>query len=187
MDSQIQKALTTVGLNRETTFNFQRSDAGALGIAQMMPGSHALMTRAYPGLLPANPNQKGYFSPDFEKAGSDEQQSLRFMYVHLIDQASQLAANPAIRQDWRTIMHSSKTKLGMYGLLAAGYNGSMARVRDEAFGKGFKNLSLKQIETKLDQGKLLDQVDSNMETYTYVMKFAYVWNYLKKEYPKDFD
>ncbi len=76
----------------------------------------------------------------------------------------------------------------MYGLLAAGYNGSMRRVREEAFG-GTKtsHTTYTDIQKLLEQSSLLENVSDNKETYTYVMKFAFVWNYLKENYPDQFD
>ncbi len=90
MTEQIQKALTTVALNRETTFNYQRSDAGAKGIAQIMPASHRLMRNEYPEALSSVVGNPNFYHSEFEHAAGNEQQSLRFMMMHLVDQGKQL-------------------------------------------------------------------------------------------------
>ncbi len=151
-----------------------------------MPQSHKSIQKKYSDILPNDPKSPLFFSENFDQAGSNEQQSLRFMLVHLIDQSSQLQ-KATFRENWSKIIHDPTSRVAMYGLMAAGYNGSMKRVRDEAFGDIKKPLSFSQVQELLHQPEMLDRVAKNKETYTYVMKFAYVWNYMKEHYPKEFD
>ncbi|MDD2745864.1 MAG: hypothetical protein PHU93_04975, partial [Candidatus Gracilibacteria bacterium] len=45
---------------------------------------------------------------------------------------------------------------------------------------------LRQLEHRLDATHMIEQLEGNIETSTYVMKFDYVWSYLQKHFPNEF-
>jgi hypothetical protein len=89
-----------------------------------------MLNRYGTSLLP-----KQDFTPDHRVGPADAIQSLRFMQVHLIDQIENQLPGATVKSQWSRIMANESTRLGIYGLLAAGYNGSMSRVVGEALGK----------------------------------------------------
>jgi hypothetical protein len=140
-----------------------------------------MLKRYGSSLLPVND-----YIPDHTIAPSDPVQSLRFMQVHLIDQISTQLPGASVKAQWSKIMANESTRLGMYGLLAAGYNGSMSRVVGEALGEKASQQPPEVIFEKLRLPNVIKNVGGNMETLTYVMKFAFVWKYLETKYPQEF-
>ena len=183
MQEQLERALATLGVNGENTYTHQRNTrTRAAGIAQITPEGQDHMTRRYgSSILPVND-----FIPDHTIGPSDPVQSLRFMQVHLIDQIQEQLPSKSVKLQWGNIMANESTRLGMYGLLAAGYNGSMSRVVGEALGEKASKQSPEAIYEKLKLPTIIKNVGGNMETLTYVMKFAFVWRYLEAKYPQDF-
>lgn len=218
MDTQIIRALNNLGMNQEGAFNHTRSKAGARGMAQMMPQAHRDFVNKYGvdanGLL-----WQKQFDSRYIYASTNQSDSLRFMLVHLYDEARYLPVE--IRENWQALLSNPKTRSGILGLLAAGYNGDIGRVKAEVGipsglwsmreslkltdnpkrkGKLSKTYAkavseghevspeaiLKQLEHRLDAAHMIKQLDWNIETSTYVMKFDYVWNYLQKHFPNEF-
>jgi hypothetical protein len=183
MQEQLERALATLGVNGENTYTHQRNTrTRAAGIAQITPEGQDHMTRRYgSSILPVSD-----YIPDHTIGPSDPVQSLRFMQVHLIDQIQEQLPSKSVKSQWGKIMASESTRLGMHWLLAAGYNGSMSRVVGEALGKDAGKQSPEAIYEKLKLENVTKSVGKNMETLTYVMKFAFVWRYLEAKYPQEF-
>ena len=100
------------------------------------------------------------------------------MQVHLYDQLH--VQTPSwIKSNWKNIKKDKEKMFGYYGILAAGYNGNMTRVKSEAFEKE-KDLNL------VDYSQIIKNVTGNNETLTYVLKFRYVWEYLTSNHPEIF-
>ncbi|MDD2745857.1 MAG: hypothetical protein PHU93_04940, partial [Candidatus Gracilibacteria bacterium] len=153
MDSQIIRALNNLGMNQEGAFNHTRSKAGARGIAQMMPQAHRDFVNKYGvnenGLL----GQK-HFDSRYMYASTSQPDSLRFMLVHLYDEARYLPLE--IRENWQALLSNPKTRTGILGLLAAGYNGDIGRVKTEVgipSGLGSMREALKFTDNPKRKGK----------------------------------
>ncbi|NRH21450.1 hypothetical protein HOO68_05420 [Candidatus Gracilibacteria bacterium] len=168
MGTQLSKSLTTFGVNTSDAFNWQRSKVGAQGVGQIMPETYQLFhnpvaTEKYP-----NPERKYmplFPEPDFDIAARDHETSFRLQIAHFDNQIFQFP--DTIKKNWKELISSPKTSIGIVALLAAGYNGSMTRIMEEVFGKEYKKssldiaeckqkLSVKNIVTAMDRAKERD-------------------------------
>jgi hypothetical protein len=177
MDSQIEKALATFSLNLENSYAWQRSWVWALGIAQIMPSTHGLFQRKFPEILK---------NPKFERAAMNHGESFRFQALHLTDEGKQLPPQ-SIQRNWEAIMSDPNAKVWLYGVLAAGYNGSMSRIKSEALSEAKNPLEPEKIRKLLHPDALMQRTAGNDETMTYVLKFKHVWEYLSRRFPESFD
>lgn len=185
----------------------------------MMPRAHRDFVNQY-GAKPDDLLGSKKYESRFIYASTNQAYSLRFMQVHLFDEARYLPVE--IRDNWEKLITNPKTRSGLFGLLAAGYNGNISRVKDEVGipsgpgsmkdvlrtpkpapkkGSKVKKFFTKLIDPDADNGteeifrnlqkmleteKLIQRLDGNIETSTYVMKFDYVWKYLEKKFPQEF-
>lgn len=88
-------------------------------------------------------------------ASTNQSDSLRFMLVHLYDEARYLPLE--IRENWQALLSNPKTRTGILGLLAAGYNGDIGRVKAEVgipSGLGSMREALKLTDNPKRKGKL---------------------------------
>ncbi|MDD5770349.1 MAG: hypothetical protein PHE25_05255 [Candidatus Gracilibacteria bacterium] len=172
MTGQIEKALTTIAINQDGAFNWQRNeDSKALGLGQVLPGTYKSFKNKYHNVFPEN--------YDFEKGAKDHSTVFRLQGLHLNDESIRLPK--WIKDNWKEIIKDKKAKLGLYSLLAAGYNGPAGNIFNDAkLGDKYdiKTLYPENIEKKVNSRVF--------ETQTYVMKFVFVWEYLKRTY-RDFD
>ncbi|MDD3144800.1 MAG: hypothetical protein PHV23_01670 [Candidatus Gracilibacteria bacterium] len=124
MTSQINRSLTTFGLNLEDSFNWQKSPVGAEGVGQIMPGTYNLFR---------NTEKYGVFLPEsnFSKAARDHETTFRLQISHFDDQIIQIP--PVIKQNWNDVLNDKHTRIGLNALLAAGYNGNMKKVVSKVF------------------------------------------------------
>lgn len=168
MGTQLSKSLTTFWVNTSDAFNWQRSKVWAQGVGQIMPETYQLFhnpvaTEKYP-----NPERKYmplFPEPDFDIAARDHETSFRLQIAHFDNQIFQFP--DTIKKNWKELISSPKTSIGIVALLAAGYNGSMTRIMEEVFGKEYKKssldiaeckqkLSVKNIVTAMDRAKERD-------------------------------
>ncbi len=179
MEAQIRSALTIFGANRETaSIHHFNSTSKATGIAQITPMAHRLILDRYrENILPERD-----YGNELNTAGRDPVQSLRFMQVHLYDQLN-VQTPSGIKLNWANLIKNRETMFGYYGLLAAGYNGDMTRVKKEAFNG---ELSSQKLSSLVSYDTLVKNIDTNKETLTYVLKFRYVWEYLERNHREVF-
>ncbi|MDD3793520.1 MAG: hypothetical protein PHI37_01815 [Candidatus Gracilibacteria bacterium] len=125
MISQINRALTTFGLNGNDSFNWQKSEDKAVGIGQILPGTYDLFKKheKYKSLFPEE---------EFSKAAIDHKTSFRLQIAHFDDQIYQLPR--IIRGNWSSLLKDNESRIGLNSILAAGYNGGMKRIVTEVFG-----------------------------------------------------
>lgn len=166
MDQQINKALTTIWLNQDDSFNRQRSNVWALWLWQFMPLTYNNLVKNYPDTF-----KEKY---PFEKWAKDHSTTFRLQALHFHEETR--AFPKWIRDNWNTILRDEEAKLWLYALIAAGYNWSVKRVITEAQLWDKLDLSL------LHPTKLIENLKSNRETQTYVMKFVYTYKHLSKTY-----
>jgi hypothetical protein len=81
-----------------------------------------------------------------------------------------------IKENWLEILQDEKAKIWLYALIAAWYNGSITRIIKEA--ELWENFNISLLHTDA----LIERLSKNKETKTYVMKFVYTWEYLKRNY-----
>lgn len=166
MNGQINKALTTIALNQNGAFNWQRSKVWALGIGQFMPLTYENLKDKYQKVFPENLS--------FEQGAKDHSTSFRLQALHFNEESR--AFPRWIKENWTKILSDPEARIWLYALIAAGYNGSITRVVKEA------NLWENFDTSLLQPDKLIARLSANKETQTYVIKFVYTWNHLKKNY-----
>lgn len=88
----------------------------------MMPLTHRNFVSKY-GSEPDDIMGRRRYDPRYIYASTNQAQSLRFMQVHLYDEARYLPVE--IRDNWQKLISNPKTRSGLFGLLAAGYNGDI--------------------------------------------------------------
>lgn len=166
MNKQIWKALTTIALNQNGAFNWQRSKVWALWIWQFMPKTYENLKERYKNIFEENLN--------FENGAKDHSTSFRMQALHFHEESR--AMPKWIKENWSEILKDEKAKIWLYALIAAGYNWSITRVVKEA------ELWEKFDTDLLHPDTLLQRLSKNKETQTYVMKFIYTWEHLQKNY-----
>ena len=103
----VERVLTIIGTNREHSYAYSISPAGARGLVQMMPSVYARIARFYPA---------AELIPDFARGMKDTTNAITAQML-LCD------------SDWETIRNVSdipRERIGPY--LAAAYNGGVGRV-----------------------------------------------------------
>lgn len=169
MGKQADRALTTFWINRANAFRWQRSEVGALGMAQLMPSTYKRFREKYGILRDTSIPEK------HEEWAKNQEVSMKFQIMHLYDQYHSLPK--WVRNKWSSIMQDPQARIWLYSILAAGYNGSMSNVIRESGLNGWWEHSIQELYPE----RLKERFAHNKERLTYVMKLEY----LMKRYLSD--
>ena len=174
MYDQMNRALTVFALNREWAYNFQVSDVWAAGIAQLMPNTYTGLRNKHSNML--------WNTPERPLDGSRIHDiSFQYQAVHVYDQYTQFPG--WIQRNWDTLMTDPDTRLGVYMILACGYNGTMSTVMREAGITKEEPEDMKKLLSPnmiLSRFQRLDHKHAS-ERYTYALKFQYLYKQLRQD------
>lgn len=147
-EDAVNRVLATFGLNKGDTYNYARSYAGALGIAQFMPATYASFVKRTQLAL----------NPSFEGGMFDHENAIRAQAAYLDDS---LASLPSVARDLG--MQNAKVK----EYLAASYNGGYAKVKTAI------QIWDEQISGALAPYEIKSRSRLHPETIQYVKKLRY--------------
>lgn len=165
MATQVGRALTVFGLNRENAYSWQRNiDSWALGLAQLIPSAYRNLQIKYSTL-----QGKSGVPTEHEVGAKNQRISMQFQIMHLYDEHHQLPS--WIRSDWDRIMTDRQAMIWIYSILAAGYNGSMKNTLTESR----LNTPWTHKISELYPVNLRHKFAHNRERYTYVLKLEYLF------------
>ncbi len=165
MAEQVGRALTVFWLNKHDAYSWQRNlGSWALWIAQLIPDAYRNLQNKYSIL-----QKEAGIPAEHEIGAKDQRVSMQFQIMHLYDEYHQLPS--WIRSDWDTIMADRQAMIGLFGVLAAGYNGSMKNTLTEA-GLGTPGT---HTISELYPKNLREKFAHNRERYTYVLKLEYLF------------
>jgi len=147
-EDAVNRVLATFGLNKGSTYNYAKSGAGALGIAQFMPSTYTSFVRRTQLAL----------TPDFEAGMFDHENAVRAQAAYLDDA---LASLPPVTRE----LGMGNAKVKEY--LAASYNGGYAKV------KTAMQIWDEQISGELAPYEIKSRSRLHAETIQYVKKLRY--------------
>jgi len=147
-EDAVNRVLATFGLNKGSTYNYAKSGAGALGIAQFMPSTYTSFVRRTQLAL----------TPDFEAGMFDHENAVRAQAAYLDDA---LASLPSVARE----IGMGDAKVKEY--LAASYNGGYAKV------KTAMQIWDEQISGELAPYEIKSRSRLHAETIQYVKKLRY--------------